>query len=256
MSTPEHECPWGRRAVELLITQQIAFQDVQFSTQDAIIAFKTQHNVATMPQIFVGEQRIGGYTELAAYLNVEAQTANAQPSQSSYTPVIALFSTAGLVSLSASLGLTGFMGVSLAMLASLKLMDLPSFANSFAQYDLMTQRVQPYACVYPFLELGIALGFLSGVMPLATGVGSALVGVSGAVSVVKAAYLDKRSLNCACVGGDSKAPLGMVSFVENAMMTVMGVMLLVSALTVQRPETHGLQPQVQSAIAHPIPVMQ
>ena len=44
--------------------------------------------------------------------------------QSSYTPVVALFSTAGLMALATSLGMTGFMGISLGMLASLKLMDL------------------------------------------------------------------------------------------------------------------------------------
>ncbi|MEM9244770.1 MAG: hypothetical protein AAGA67_03365, partial [Cyanobacteria bacterium P01_F01_bin.153] len=73
--------------------------------------------------------------------------------QSSYTPVIALFSTAGLMTLATSLGMTGFMGISLGMLASLKLMDLNGFAKSFANYDLVTRRFKPYGKAYPFLEL-------------------------------------------------------------------------------------------------------
>ena len=36
---------------------------------------------------------------------------------------------------------------------------------------------------------------------------------------------------CACVGGDSRTPLGIVSFAENAIMAIMGGVLLLSTLT-------------------------
>jgi hypothetical protein len=49
------------------------------------------------------------------------------------------------------------------------------------------------------------------------------IGTVGAVSVIKAVYIDKRELKCACVGGDSNVPLGFVSLTENLMMMVMGV---------------------------------
>ncbi len=126
------------------------------------------------------------------------------------------------------------MGFSLSLLASLKLMDIDAFAESFAKYDLITKKIKPYAKVYPFAELAIALGFLSGIAPLATGITSLFIGISGAISVFKAVYIDKLALNCACVGGNSKAPLGIVSFTENAIMAVMGAVLIFSATT---PET-------------------
>lgn len=162
--------------------------------------------------------------------------------QSSYQPVIALFSTTGLMAIATSLGMTGFMGLSLGMLASLKLMDLQGFATSFAKYDLLTQRLTVYGKMYPFLELAIALGFLSGIAPLATGIGSLAVGLSGGASVVKAVYIDKKDLNCACIGGNSKAPLGIVSFAENAMMVVMGAVLIGMAVMPQEssPQAVGL----------------
>ena len=119
------------------------------------------------------------------------------------------------------------------MLASLKLLDVDGFAKGFAQYDLVTRRFKPYGKVYPFLEMAIALGFLSGIAPLATGIGSLAVGLSGGVSVVKAVYLDKKDLTCACIGGSSKAPLGIVSFAENAMMAVMGAVLIGMAVMPQ-----------------------
>jgi hypothetical protein len=150
----------------------------------------------------------------------------------SYTPVVALFSTAALMTLATSLGITGFMGISLSMLAALKLMDVDAFSHSFQKYDLISQRFKPYGKVYPGIELLLGLGYLSGVMPLATGVVSLLVGAAGAISVVKAVYIDKLDLNCACVGGNSKAPLGIISVAENTIMAGMGVMLILKTLAI------------------------
>jgi len=243
MSMPEHECPWGLRAVNLLNEKGIAFEDIKLTSQEEVAAFKAQHDVATTPQIFFGDRRIGGYTDLAAYFDVEAEQADY-----SYTPVAALFSTAGLMALATSLGIPGFMGISLSMLASLKLMDLDAFAESFAKYDLVTRRFKPYGKVYPFAELAIGLGFLSGVAPLATGIGSLVVGVSGAVSVFKAVYIDKMALNCACIGGNSKAPLGVVSFAENAIMALMGATLIFSAVGTREAEPQALLSPQEAAI--------
>jgi len=66
------------------------------------------------------------------------------------------------MALATSLGIPGFMGISLSMLALLKLMDLDAFAEGFAKYDLGTRRFKPYGKVYPFAELAIGLRFLPG----------------------------------------------------------------------------------------------
>ncbi|MEO1397082.1 MAG: glutaredoxin [Cyanobacteria bacterium J06634_5] len=242
MSTSEHECPWGLKAVALLQEKGIEFEDHKLTSKPETDAFKGKHQVTTTPQIFFGEERIGGYTDLAAWLEVEAEGA-----EYSYTPVVALFSTAGLVAWSAALGIPGFMGMSLSMLASLKLMDLEAFTEGFEKYDLITKQVKPYGKVFPFLELLLGLGFLSGAAPVATGLGSLALGTSGAISVFKAVYIDKLELNCACVGGNSKAPLGVVSFLENAIMIGMGVALLWSTTVADtaklREQEVVLQPQ-------------
>jgi glutaredoxin len=243
LSTPDHDCPWGIRAVNLLTKKGIEFEDIKLRSPEEVDAFKTQYDVTTTPQIFFGEERIGGYSDLAERFQIAPEQ-----SDYSYTPVIALFSTAGLVTLATSLGMTGFMGISLSMLASLKLIDVDAFASSFEKYDLVTKRFKPYGKTYPFIELLVGLGFLSGVAPLATGIGSLLVGLAGATSVIKAVYIDKLALNCACVGGNSRAPLGVVSFAENAIMTVMGASLIFSSINAQ--ELKSMQPNVitESAI--------
>lgn len=227
MVTPEKECSWGIKTVDLLEEKGIEFEDHKLRSPEEIDAFKAKHNVKTTPQIFAGDERIGGYTDLAHKLDVEV----ANEEETSYVPVIAVFSTAGLMALATTMGITGFMGYSLSLLATLKLMDIESFAQGFEKYDLITKRIKPYAKIYPFAELAIGLGFLSGVAPIATGITSLFIGVSGGISVFKAVYIDKLDLNCACVGGGSRTPLGIVSFAENAIMAVMGGVLLFSTLT-------------------------
>jgi glutaredoxin len=233
MSTPERECPWGLKAIELLATEQISFTDLRLTSQAEVDEFKAKYQVTTTPQIFFGEERIGGYTDLAQRLQVEVKTP-----EYSYTPVIVLFSTAGLMTLATSLGMTGFMGISLSMLSALKLMDLNSFTAGFERYDLVAKHFKFYGRVYPLAELSIGLGFLSGLLPLATGIGSLVIGTIGGASVLKAVYIDKMALNCACIGGNSKAPLGIVSFAENAIMASMGLMLTFSSLTGRAIESH------------------
>ena len=228
MLTPEHECPWGVKTVELLKDKGIEFEDHKLRSREEIDAFKAKHNVNTTPQIFSGDERIGGYTDLAEKIDVEVES---EEDETSYVPVIAVFSTAGLMALATTMGITGFMGYSLSLLATLKLMDIESFAQGFEKYDLITKQIRPYAKIYPFAELAIGLGFLSGVAPIATGITSLFIGVSGGISVFKAVYIDKLDLNCACVGGGSRTPLGVVSFAENAIMAIMGGVLLFSTLT-------------------------
>lgn len=251
MALPDHECPWGKRAIDLLTQKGLEFEDYKLQTRDEVDTFKAAHGVATTPQIFFGDRRIGGYSDLAQYFDQPAESADY-----SYQPVIALFSTAGLMALATSLGWMGFMGISLSMLSSLKLMDLEAFATSFEKYDLVTKRAKIYGKVYPVLELLVGLGLLSGVAPLATGIGSLAIGVSGAVSVFKAVYIDKLALNCACVGGNSKAPLGIVSFAENAIMAVMGAVVIAGTLTAPTASNVMEREQSRSTTVAPIQLVQ
>jgi len=40
-------------------------------------------------------------------------------------------------------------------------------------------------------------------------------------------FVDHLALNCACVGGNSRTPLGVVSFAENLIMGLMGLAMLI-----------------------------
>lgn len=224
MDTPEHACPWGLKAVALLQSQGIAFEDHPLRSPEKVEAFKRSHGVSTTPQVFSGTVRIGGYSELATRLGVKAEGPEV-----SYTPVIAVFTSAALMALALGSDVRGFMGLAISLLAMLKLMDVPTFAASFLKYDLLSQRWRAWSRLYPGVELLVGLGMLmqpaSGLDGL-VGAVAVLLGGMGMLSVGKAVFIDHLALNCACVGGNTRTPLGAVSFAENLIMTLMGAALL------------------------------
>ena len=155
MDLPGQACPWGLRAKRLLQNRHIPFEDHRLTSAEAVEAFKAVHGVTTTPQIFAGEERIGGYSDLAERLGVQPEAA-----EISYAPVVAVFLTASLMALALAAGVGGFMGFAICLLAMLKLMDVEAFAASFRKYDLLSQRWRPWSRLYPGIELLVGLGVL------------------------------------------------------------------------------------------------
>jgi glutaredoxin 3 len=74
MVLPDHVCPYGARARQMLEHCGFAIDERILGTRMEVDAFKQQELVATTPQVFIDGRRIGGCEELAAYL--EAASAN------------------------------------------------------------------------------------------------------------------------------------------------------------------------------------
>lgn len=232
MVSDEHICPYGLRSKDLLERQGYTIEDHPLTTREAADEFKAEHNVETTPQIFIENQRIGGYDALREYFDKD----EAGQTGTTYTPVIAIFSVAALVALAIQFGVSGallsirtlmlFIAVSMVMLAVQKLQDLYSFTNSFITYDLLAMKNIRYGYLYPFLELYAGLGMIAAWSAFWVAPISLFIGTVGAVSVIKAVYIDKRELKCACVGGDSNVPLGVISLTENLFMIAGGLIML------------------------------
>ncbi|KTD51828.1 glutaredoxin [Legionella quinlivanii] len=233
MVMEQHVCPYGLKAKDLLKRQGYEVEDNYLTTREQVDAFKLKHNVSTTPQTFINGKRIGGYDDLRVYFGKKIR----DPKEKSYRPVIALFAVTALMAMAMSYAsftnpftphaLGWFIAFSMSVLALLKLQNIESFSTMFLNYDLLAKRWVPYSYIYPFAEglAGIlmiagALNWLS--VPIAL-----FIGTVGAVSVFKAVYIDKRELKCACVGGDSKVPLGFISLTENLMMIGMALFMLI-----------------------------
>jgi hypothetical protein len=84
----------------------------------------------------------------------------------------------------------------------------------------------PYGFIYPFAEFTAGTLMAARALPWLSIPLALLIGTIGAVSVIKAVYIDKRELKCACVGGATKVPLGFVSLSENLAMVAMALWML------------------------------
>lgn len=69
MVLPDHTCPFGVRAKQMLEDAGFDVQDNILSTRDEVDAFERQHGVETTPQVFIDGERIGGSDDLARYLS-------------------------------------------------------------------------------------------------------------------------------------------------------------------------------------------
>ena len=68
MVLPDHVCPYGVRAKQLLEESGIPFEDRILKTRMEVDAFQDEHGVDTTPQVFVDGERIGGSDDLERYL--------------------------------------------------------------------------------------------------------------------------------------------------------------------------------------------
>jgi glutaredoxin len=232
MVMPEHTCPWGLKAKDLLRRQGYAVEDHHLTTKEETDAFKAEHRVATTPQVFIGGQRIGGYEDLRRYLGKKV----VDPKATTYRPVVVLFTMTALAALAANYAVSGelltartaewFIAFSMVVLSLLKLQNVETFATMFLNYDLLARRWVPYSYVYPYAEGLAGVLMISGALKWISVPVALIIGTIGTISVFKAVYIDKRELKCACVGGSSNVPLGFVSLTENLMMIGMAIWMV------------------------------
>ena len=83
------------------------------------------------------------------------------------------------------------------------------------------------AILYPYGEALTGILMIAGALPWVSAPVAFFIGTVGAVSIIKAVYIDKRELKCACVGGDTNVPLGFISLTENLMMVAMSIWMSV-----------------------------
>ena len=68
MVLPDHVCPFGVRAKQLLEDADFEIDDRVLSSRSEVDAFEEEQGVKTTPQVFIGGERIGGSDDLEHYL--------------------------------------------------------------------------------------------------------------------------------------------------------------------------------------------
>lgn len=68
MVLPEHTCPFGVRARDMLEKEGFTIEECILKSRDEVDAFEAEQGVDTTPQIFIDGERIGGSDDLERYL--------------------------------------------------------------------------------------------------------------------------------------------------------------------------------------------
>lgn len=118
------------------------------------------------------------------------------------------------------------MGLFYIVFSFFKLLDFKGFPESFKMYDPLAKAIPVYAWIYPFIEVVLGLMFLMRIkIPFALIATLIVLGIT-TVGVTKA-LLDKKTIQCACLGTALKLPMTKATFIENTVMIIMAVIMLI-----------------------------
>lgn len=110
-----------------------------------------------------------------------------------------------------------------------KLLDLKAFAESYASYDIIARKWMGWGYVYAFVELALGLAYLTGFQPLLTNAVTFVV-MSLSITGVLQSVLQKRKIQCACLGAVFNLPMSTVTIIEDALMILMSGIMFFSML--------------------------
>jgi len=115
-----------------------------------------------------------------------------------------------------------FMGLFFLIFSFFKFLDYQGFPASFARYDPIAKRTLAYAYAYPFIETLLGLCFLFEWQIAAALIVTFVLLFATTVGVLHA-LINKRIIECACLGTALKLPMTQATLIENAIMLVMCV---------------------------------
>lgn len=146
-----------------------------------------------------------------------------------YWPLVLvfIFITAGTLYLGWRQGDSGgwmmdFMGLFFVVFTFFKLLDLPAFARAYKGYDILTKLLPAWGYIYPFVELGFGILLLHRIELFWTNVAIIVVMSISIVGVIQS-VLNKREIQCACLGTGFNLPMSQVTIIEDGVMILMAL---------------------------------
>ena len=118
-----------------------------------------------------------------------------------------------------------FMGLFYIIFSFFKILDIKGFSTSFRMYDPLAKKITIYGYIYPFIEILLGVMFLTRIeVNIALLITIIILSITS-VGVTQT-LLNKRKINCACLGTTLKLPMTEATFIENAIMIIMAIVLL------------------------------
>jgi cation transport ATPase len=110
-----------------------------------------------------------------------------------------------------------------------KLLDVKGFAESYSSYDIIAKKWAGWGYLYAFVELGLGIAYLVNFNPVITNAVTFVVMSVSIVGVLQS-VLNKRKIQCACLGAVFNLPMSTITIIEDALMIGMSGVMLLSVL--------------------------
>ena len=110
-----------------------------------------------------------------------------------------------------------------------KMLNLKGFAESYVMYDVVAKRLPAWAYIYAFTELALGIAFLINFNPLVTNSLTFIVMSISIIGVLQS-VLNKKKIQCACLGAVFNLPMSTVTIIEDALMIAMSAWMLLNLI--------------------------
>jgi copper chaperone CopZ len=215
----------------LVSTAGIESADVQLEKPQATIVM---HKHMPLEELQAAVNKAGNYTITAD----DDRMPVASSWLHTYKPVLLIFFYVFLVTLviqgfggsfNLLVWMQHFMAGFFLVFSFFKMLDIEAFANSYAMYDIVAKRWKAWGYIYPFAELGLGLAYLVAPQYALTSIvtlGIMLVSIVGVLQSV----LNKRAIQCACLGAVFNLPMSTVTVIEDGLMVGMSIAMLATMI--------------------------
>jgi cation transport ATPase len=153
-----------------------------------------------------------------------------------YKPILLIFFYISLVTILIQLKNENFNGMEwmrhfmagfFLVFSFFKFLNLKGFTESYVMYDVLAKKLPAWAYIYAFVELGLGIANVIDFNPIITNSITFIVMTISIIGVLQS-VLNKKKIQCACLGAVFNLPMSTVTIIEDALMIAMsGIMLLI-----------------------------
>ena len=119
-----------------------------------------------------------------------------------------------------------FMGGFFLAFSFFKFLNLRGFADAYRTYDVVAKAVPAYGLIYPFIELGLGVAYLTGTALTVTNIITVVVMGVSSIGVIQS-LVKKRAIQCACLGTIFNLPMTKITLFEDLLMVAMAGVALI-----------------------------
>lgn len=215
----------------LLILPDVTSVEVSKENNSATIGMDKYVGLAALQKALGGNDSKYQITETAHY-EVQDET---RSWVQTYKPILLIFGYVTAISsmfawqnntLNAMVFMRVFMAGFFLVFSFFKMLNLKAFAESYAMYDIVAKKFSAWGYVYAFIELGLGLGFAFNLSPVILNWVTLVVMTVSILGVLES-VINKKKIQCACLGAVFNLPMSTVTIVEDAIMIAMSAAMLI-----------------------------